>query len=255
MQNVLNLYKPIGITPLQLVDLFKEKHPGYREVKLGYAGRLDPMADGVLLVLVGDENKKRKKYEALEKTYSFDCLFGIATDTADILGIITKTTPDVFEKEITTRLPNILVIIKQQTLQQYPAYSSRTVNGKPLYYYARKNLLDEITIPSHPIAIHKLSLQNNKLLPSNQLQKYIFENIQKVKGDFRQKEIFKGWKKFFRENASGLIVAHCLIRCSSGTYVRSICEEIGNQLGVGGMALRITRESVGGYSIRDSLKI
>ena len=62
-KKVLNLYKPQGVTPLELIDRFRQKHPEYKDEKLGYAGRLDPMAEGILLVLVGDENKKRKTYE------------------------------------------------------------------------------------------------------------------------------------------------------------------------------------------------
>jgi len=51
-----------------------------------YAGRLDPMAHGVLVLLVGEENKKREKYEKFVKEYLFQCIFGVATDTYDILG-------------------------------------------------------------------------------------------------------------------------------------------------------------------------
>ena len=67
MKNILHLYKPIGVTPFQLIQQFRIEHPEYQDIKLGYAGRLDPMADGLLLVLVGEENKKRKQYEEMLK--------------------------------------------------------------------------------------------------------------------------------------------------------------------------------------------
>lgn len=254
MQTVLNLYKPVGITPLQLIEIFKKKHPEYRDIKLGYAGRLDPMAEGVLLVLAGDENRKRKHYEAMEKTYAFDCLFGVTTDTFDMLGLITDTTR--VSKEIIKKdLPSILDKIGQQTTQQYPAYSSRTVNGKPLFYWARHNSLDEIIIPSHPIAISELRLIKIQTISFNKLRKYVFENIEQVKGDFRQKEIIKSWKQYFKRAQTSLVVTTCSITCSSGTYVRSLCDEIGKELGAGSIALRIRRESIGSFVLGDSLKI
>jgi len=86
MQKVLNLYKQTGVTPLQTIKQLQKRYPEYQDSKLGYAGRLDPMAEGVLLVLVDEENKKRRTYESLEKEYEFYMLFGVKTDTYDILG-------------------------------------------------------------------------------------------------------------------------------------------------------------------------
>ena len=59
------LNKAIGETPLELILKFKRKNPEYENEKIAYAGRLDPMADGLLLLLLGEENKKRKSYEDL----------------------------------------------------------------------------------------------------------------------------------------------------------------------------------------------
>jgi len=57
---------------------------------LTYAGRLDPMAEGVLIILVGDECKKKQKYLGLDKEYEIEVLFGLETDTQDILGVIKR---------------------------------------------------------------------------------------------------------------------------------------------------------------------
>ena len=90
MKNVLNLYKQVGITPLQLIKKFVRSNPEYKDEKLGYAGRLDPMAEGVMIILVGDENKKREKYLDLNKKYEVGILFGVSTDTHDVLGLIER---------------------------------------------------------------------------------------------------------------------------------------------------------------------
>ena len=93
MDKVVNVYKPISPTPLQVVEKFREKHPEYAESKISYAGRLDPLAEGVLLLLIDKENKKREKYQKLDKEYEFEVLFGAATDTYDLLGIVDDKPP------------------------------------------------------------------------------------------------------------------------------------------------------------------
>ena len=64
-----------------------------------YAGRLDPMASGVLLVLAGEETKNKDKYLGLDKEYDFEILFGFATDTYDILGKVIKARNLIAKKE------------------------------------------------------------------------------------------------------------------------------------------------------------
>ena len=89
MESVLNLYKERGETPLERIERFRKTHPEYRKLPMSYAGRLDPMAEGVLLVLVGEENRNRETHLSLTKKYEFDVLFGFATDTYDVLGVLT----------------------------------------------------------------------------------------------------------------------------------------------------------------------
>jgi tRNA pseudouridine55 synthase len=69
MEQVITVNKPIGLTPLQAVTQFRKKFPLYASEKIGYAGRLDPMAEGLLLLLVGDNNKTKEQYEQLDKEY------------------------------------------------------------------------------------------------------------------------------------------------------------------------------------------
>jgi tRNA U55 pseudouridine synthase TruB len=61
------VYKPQGATPLDAVTMFKARHPEYAGSTVSYAGRLDPMAEGLLILLIGDENRNRKHYERLRK--------------------------------------------------------------------------------------------------------------------------------------------------------------------------------------------
>ena len=66
-KKVLSIYKPLGKTPLEIIKEVKKQYPEYADESIGYAGRLDPMAEGILLLLISEENLKRKKYEKLPK--------------------------------------------------------------------------------------------------------------------------------------------------------------------------------------------
>ena len=246
MQNTILLYKPISITPLQLTHKFRQQYPEYEKVTLGYAGRLDPMADGLLLLLAGEENKKRKSYEDLSKEYACEVLFGIETDTYDILGKIINQTS--ISQHISETVQEILQTFLGKQIQPYPPYSSQPVNGKPLYYWARKNKLDEITLPTKAIEIYDIALLSQKAISAKDLEKIIFERIQKVTGDFRQKEIVTVWKEFFeKNNHQTFTVFRFRIACSSGTYIRSFAHNLGRKLGSSAIALRITRTKIGNY--------
>lgn len=254
MENVICLYKPIGITPLQLIHRFRKQYPEYEQVKLGYAGRLDPMADGLLLVLVGDENKKRKAYEDLPKEYECEVLFGIETDTYDILGkIINKTAP---QENLDEKIKHIVPAFLGKHTQPYPPYSSQPVNGKPLYYWARNNKLSDIEIPTKNIEIYSIELISQNEIAAAELQKTITERIEKVNGDFRQEEIMKLWKNLSEEHKKQIFpIFRFRISCSSGTYIRSFAHNLGKQLGTSAIALSITRTKIGKYNLQDGIKL
>jgi tRNA U55 pseudouridine synthase TruB len=74
-------------TPLQALDRLRKNDSTLKNLPMTYAGRLDPMASGQLLILIGDECKKREKYDGLDKEYEVEILFGAESDTADILGL------------------------------------------------------------------------------------------------------------------------------------------------------------------------
>ena len=123
------LHKRLGETPNQCVMRFKAENIEYQAIPMTYAGRLDPLAEGLLLVLSGDEIREKEKYLDLKKTYIFEMLWGFSTDTLDVLGMVTN-------KEIS--IPTTIEIKKgleesiKKFEQQYPAYSSKTINGIPL---------------------------------------------------------------------------------------------------------------------------
>ena len=85
--------------------------------KISFAGRLDPMAYGLMILLVGDECKKQDLYCGKDKIYEFNIIYGFETDSLDILGISKKIDKKVIDyKKLTGK-----------KLQQYPVYSSKTL--------------------------------------------------------------------------------------------------------------------------------
>ena len=245
MEKVLSLYKKEGETPLECLNRFRLEQPEYKEAVLSYVGRLDPMAEGVLLVVVGEENKNREAYLGLDKVYEVEVLFGVTTDTGDILGKVVEVSKSVVESNF-----DFLKSFIGPFTQKYPHYSSKTVNGKPLFQWAREGKLDEIEVPEKSVEIFDVKLKSNFILSGEEILKQVEERIKKVNGDFRQEEITNSWKEhvtpFIKENFSFITIE---VSCSSGTYMRTLSEEIGKKLGVPAIAWRIKRLKVAQYKV------
>lgn len=260
MERVLRLYKKEGETPLETIKRFKKENPEYGDLKLSigqrkmtYAGRLDPMAEGILIVLVGEECKNKEKYLVLDKEYEFEVLWGFETDTYDILGIPSslflysqeyKNNKFNFEMKIVDFLKNI----KGKQIFEYPSYSSATVDGKQLHQWSREGRLDEIEIPKKEVEIYNIEFLGNKEVLKKDLLKNIAERIEKVSGDFRQKEIISEWTKILTKDnftVTGVLgISKFRVKCSSGTYVRAIVNRLGREVGVGAIAFSIKRTKI-----------
>lgn len=249
---IFNLYKQRGETPLECIQNFRSKHPEYKDEKWTYLGRLDPMADGVLLTATGDDIKKREEFLNLDKEYDFVALLGFATDTYDILGKILRV--EKIEEVNESQLIRLAKAYEGEREQKYPSFSSKTVNGVALHDWARKGVIDEIDIPEKSVKIYELNfLGIDKLTPKELLGRLLMD-ISKVQGDFRQHEALVLWKQMLNAYGSEIYLARFNTAVSSGTYVRGIVNDLGNTLGFGACALSITRTTVGDYNIKDSLK-
>ncbi len=123
--SVLNLYKRMGETPRERLERLRREKPMYAQEVLSYAGRLDPMAEGVLLALVGSANKRREAYLDMSKEYVLDVLFGFSTDTHDVLGRIMEwgDSASVTKRQIELGLNEF----RGSVSQEYPPFSSKTV--------------------------------------------------------------------------------------------------------------------------------
>ncbi|HBD24803.1 MAG: hypothetical protein A2566_00100 [Candidatus Zambryskibacteria bacterium RIFOXYD1_FULL_40_13] len=241
------LYKKMGETPNQCVMRFKRENPDYSVVPMTYAGRLDPLAEGLLLVLSGDEIRDKERYLDLKKTYEFQMLWGFETDTLDVLGVVQG-------KEIS--LPTSIEIKKAlenvpgKFEQRYPAYSSKPVNGLPLLEWARSGKLHEIEIPSHEVEIFEATHISRKTILGSDLLNEVKTKIKSVIGDFRQKEILNKWVELLVNNMyKEYTIDEISITVSSGFYVRQFVSDFSKSFDAVATTFYIKRTKIGEYEV------
>lgn len=249
MEQVLNMYKPQGMTPLQVLDAIRKEYSEYRMERMTYAGRLDPMAEGVLVVLVGDAVHEKERYMALDKEYEADIVCGVETDTHDMLGLPSLGATGkgmCFEK-----LEEAVREMEGEFEYALPVYSSRPVKGKPLFQWAREGRLDEIAVPTRKMHVHRIGMLHRYAMTADELGAYAGEAIARVQGDFRQDEILARWKDLLAEGEGrcAFPVVRVRIGCASGTYVRTLAHELGRRLGCGATLLKLIRVRVGTFDL------
>ncbi len=247
MKKILNLYKKVGQTPLEVIEKFKLKNPLYASKRMGYAGRLDPMAEGVLIVLADEENKKIAQYMGFDKEYIAEILLGFSSDSNDVLGI---ASPGEFgeldERDLKRKIKGFVGKYEQKI----PKYSSYKVKGKPMFHYARKGV--DVEDVKKNVEIRKVKVNEIYQMTNKRLLRYIVDKVGKVKGDFRQEETLKNWEKLLLDDGK-YYVMNVTLSVSSGTYIRAIADDFGKDFG-GGLLLSLKRTRVGKFEIGKSLK-
>jgi len=258
------LEKAVGETPLQCMETWRSKMQISSSIPLTYAGRLDPMASGQLLVLVGEECKKKDDYLGLDKTYEFSVLLGIVSDTHDVLGRLqTDSTARKIDSESSSLHQQIQRICEEITGDielPYPHYSSKTVDGKHLFQWALEGRLNEITIPTKRSAIYSLQLTSTETVSKSNLVSHALEKINKVTkvtdtrkslgSDFRRIDVCADWKAVATNDQlpNTFTIIHFTCIASSGTYMRTLAKLIGEKLHTGGLAWHIHRTTIGSYN-------
>lgn len=201
---VLIVNKPEGITSHDVVGRIRKL---YGTRKVGHTGTLDPLATGVLVILLGRAAKAAEYLVADRKTYRARLTLGITTDTEDITGKVLTSSDDIpsFE-QVTAACGEFLGRIKQIP----PMYSALKVDGRKLYDLAREGI--EVERKARDIEIFQLFCA-----PTENANEY-----------------------------------DLLVECSSGTYIRTLCADIGARLSCGGVMSALHRVRAGGFDIENS---
>lgn len=249
MQKVLNIYKKEGETPLEAIKRFKRHNKEYSKEKMTYAGRLDPMATGVLPILVGDECKEKQKYLDLDKVYEFEILWGFSTDSFDVLGMIEKSKKYDPILDVNLKLETYLKEFVGNLTQKYPAFSGKTIKGKKIFQKAKDRELTEEEIPKRDVRVYDLEILDSFLITPDKILNDIQRRVILVSGDFRQGSVLRSWRSVLKKpKQDKFLVTKILCSCSSGTYIRTIANDLGKRLQVPALAYKIHRTSVGEYN-------
>jgi tRNA pseudouridine55 synthase len=230
---LLLINKPSGPTSHDIVNIARKK---LNIRTIGHTGTLDPFATGLLILLVGKAaTKQQSRFLKLDKQYLTTALFGLMSDTYDITGKIHKLI-DLETSKLVPKGPrwgNLETILPKFTgtiLQTVPPFSAVKRHGQKLYHLARKGRVDPDELPQRPVTIHKFVITNQSL-PSNP---WFTQISKKLKTKNYQLITFK-------------------IHCSSGTYIRSLIHDLGQELGTGALVAALHRTRIGPYSVSPAI--
>ncbi|AZZ38351.1 tRNA pseudouridine(55) synthase TruB [Bdellovibrio sp. qaytius] len=183
MHGLLLVDKPSGMTSHDVVSRVR-RLANTKEV--GHSGTLDPLASGLMVVLIGEATKLSSIVTEGDKAYEVQLQLGIETDTLDITGQVEKTTPVNLKKDDVVAAALKLMGEMQLPI---PLYSAKKIDGKKLYEYAREG--EAVEIPSKSMTFWDVTYVEN--LEAEKEHRYSF-HLQCSKGSF-----IRSWVKLLGE--------------------------------------------------------
>ncbi len=208
MNGIIIINKPLGKTSHDMVSFMRRIT---RIKRIGHTGTLDPMAEGVLPICIGNATKAAELLSADNKSYIAELVLGMTTDTLDSEGeILSQCEVNCTREEI----ENVIASFTGEIEQIPPMFSAIKQDGKKLYELARQGI--EVERKSRKVVIHKIDI----------LETDLKNNTVKISVD-----------------------------CSKGTYIRTLCEDIGLKLGVGAYMNTLLRTRSGIFTIDDALSV
>lgn len=202
--------KPYEWTSTDVVRKIKYnlRHKGYKNIKVGHAGTLDPLATGVLIVCVGKATKMVEQLQAEEKEYVTEMELGATTPSYDMEHPIDATySTDHITRE---KVEQALAELCGERMQTPPVYSAKKIDGRRAYEYAREGAVAETETKMRQALINIYEME---------LLEYDMPRI-KIR-----------------------------VRCSKGTYIRSIAMELGEKLESGAYLRSLCRTRSGGFTL------
>ena len=205
--------KPLEWTSTDVVRKIKytlQHRLGYRKIKIGHAGTLDPLATGVLIVCIGKATKMVNALQAEEKEYIADIVLGATTPSYDLEHPIDRYYPtDHISRE---KIEQVLESLTGERLQAPPIYSAKKVEGVRAYKFARAG--EEVELKRALINIYEMEILSLEM-PLLRLR----------------------------------------VRCSKGTYIRSLAHEIGQALDSGAHLSGLRRTRSGGFTVEKAFEL
>jgi tRNA pseudouridine55 synthase len=237
MEGVVLFNKPKNYTSYQIVEFFKKR----TKKKVGHGGTLDPMAEGLLILGIGDYTKELNKFlkESI-KTYVAEIILGARSTTYDREGLRTRTEFGAGQGNIELeKIKEVVSSFIGEIEQIPPSFSAVKIKGKPAYLLARKGKKVELKprkVKIYEIKILEITL-NNTNSETKQHETFINNNIRVDP----------------RLNPRESVVLRIEVTCSSGTYIRSLANDIGEKLGCGGYLNELKRTSINEFKVEQAL--
>ncbi len=209
IDGILIVDKELGITSYDVIR--KLKRILDRGQKIGHAGTLDPLASGLLIVLLGKATKMMNTFHSYEKVYEVTAQLGFCTDTQDMEGKVLmkdesnrKPSRDEMEKIIEN---NFMGDISQTP----PMYSAKKIEGRKAYDLAREG--KEVVLKPSIISVSEF-------------------------------EVYEYEYPMFK----------CKIKCSTGTYIRTLIHDLGIKLGTYATTKELRRVSIGSFDVKEAVQ-
>ncbi len=213
---VLVVDKPTGVSSHTLVNWARK---AFSVRKIGHTGTLDPLASGLLVLLVGREyTKQQERFLKLDKGYTVTGKLGVETDTYDSAGrIVTQSNWEVVQELADEDIIEAVMSFQGEIEQTVPAFSAVKRGGKKLYELALTGEIEKVSLPTRTVQILSISDVS-------------------VTRDSKNEELF----------------FTCTVFCSSGTYIRSLIHDIGAVLEVGAHVTQLRRIQIGDCPIQQA---
>ncbi|MFN7146382.1 MAG: hypothetical protein ACK4YP_21595 [Myxococcota bacterium] len=238
---IVPVHKPPGWTPLEALEDLRARTPALADVPMVYAGRLDPMAEGVLLVLAGDDRHALPAHLVHDKDYVATLLFGVRSDTHDALGRLA-----VGAVPALGACRDAVAALRGANALPLPAWSAYRVKGRPLHAWAREGRLHEIVVPTRDMTVTRITDTTARPVRAADLLDDVRARITRVRGDFRQADALADWAALAATDPP-LVAVTTTLTVTSGTYVRALAHALGERLGCGALLLALRRTRVGPF--------
>ena len=230
-------YRWTSADVIRKVKYLAIRHFGKKNLKVGHAGTLDPLATGILLVCIGPATKRAEELQASAKQYLAGVTFGASTPSFDLEKDIDHEFPGCrpSERQILDVLPRFV----GEHMQVAPLFSAKSVDGVRAYETAR---LEE----------------GSDLIQANKVNIYSLELESYSVKTFDCPEIAEG--RSSRINVADLSghslpTAMLRVECSKGTYIRALARDLGEALGGGAFLSSLRRTKNGGFGIEDAISL
>ena len=219
------------------------RHFGKKNLKVGHAGTLDPLATGILLVCIGPATRKAEELQRSRKQYLAGVSFGATTPSYDLEKDIDVQYPldGVSREALEALLPSF---VGEQD-QVAPLFSAKSVDGVRAYEMARRRLREG------------LPLEDTDIIQANRINIYSLKLEQWLDSAPEQTVLDDGKGRIRVADISGRKLPTAMLRvdCSKGTYIRALARDLGEALGSGAFLSSLRRTGNGGFTIEEALTL